>query len=74
MALRINPGSLRTLGDGTSAFMELNADSAADLDTECEGYTIAAGSKCLDIATSDIYILNGDNDWIKRGSSEVSGT
>lgn len=66
MALRIIPGKLYTLGDGTSAFMELNADSVTDLSTECEGYTIAAGSICLVIETSDIYVLNGDSDWIKQ--------
>lgn len=74
MALRIIPGKLCTLGDGTSAFMELNADSVTDLSTECEGYTIAAGSICLIIETSDIYILNGSSNWIKWDSSEGGGT
>ena len=68
MALRIIPGKLITLGDGTSAFMELNADSVADLSTECEGYTIAAGSICLVIETFDIYVLNGDSNWEKKAS------
>lgn len=74
MALRLIPGKLCTLGDGTSAFMELNADHVADLSTEYEGYTIAAGSICLVIETSDIYVLNGDSDWIKQGGSEGGST
>lgn len=74
MALRLIPGKLCTLGDGTSAFMELNADNVSDLDTEYEGYTIAAGSICLVIETSDIYILNGDSDWVKWDSSEGGST
>lgn len=72
MALRIIPGKLWALGDGTKAFMELNADSADDLAAECEGYTIAAGSICYDIATSDIYILNGSGNWVKQNGSEVT--
>lgn len=74
MALRLIPGKLCTLGDGTSAFMELNADRVLDLATEYEGYTIAAGSICLVIETSDIYVLNGDSDWIKQDGSEGGST
>lgn len=69
--LRHRPNSIVSLGDGTEAYMELNADSAADLATTYEGYDIAAGSICLDISTGDFYVLNGSGAWINQsgGSS-----
>lgn len=64
--LRHRPNSIVSLGDGTEAYMELNADSAADLATTYEGYDIAAGSICLDISTGDFYVLNGSGAWINQ--------
>lgn len=64
--LRHRPNSIVSLGDGTEAYMELNADSAADLATTYEGYDIAAGSICLDIATGDFYVLNGSGTWVNQ--------
>ena len=74
MALRLIPNQLVTLGDGTEAFMELNADTADDLATEFEGYTIAAGSICYVIATAELYILDGSGTWINQSSDEGGGT
>ena len=65
--LRHRPNSIVSLGDGTEAYMELNADSAADLATTYEGYDIAAGSICLDISTGNFYVLNGSGNWVKVG-------
>ena len=65
--LRHRPNSIVSLGDGTEAYMELNADSAADLATTYEGYDIAAGSICLDISTGNFYVLNGGGNWVKVG-------
>ena len=65
--LRHRPNSIVSLGDGTEAYMELNADSAADLATTYEGYDIAAGSICLDISTGDFYVLDGNGNWVKVG-------
>lgn len=71
--LRHRPNSIVSLGDGTEAYMELNADSAADLATTYEGYDIAAGSICLDISTGDFYVLNGNKTWVNQtGVSSVS--
>lgn len=71
--LRHRPNSIVSLGDGTKAYMELNADSAADLATTYEGYDIAAGSICLDISTGDFYVLNGSGTWINQtGESSAS--
>lgn len=71
--LRHRPNSIVPLGDGTEAYMELNADSAADLATTYEGYDIAAGSICLDISTGDFYVLNGSGTWVTQtGDSSAS--
>lgn len=71
--LRHRPNSIVSLGDRTKAYMELNADSAADLATTYEGYDIAAGSICLDISTGDFYVLNGSGAWVNQtGDSSAS--
>lgn len=72
--LRHRPNSIVSLGDGTEAYMELNADSAADLTTTYEGYDIAAGSICLDISTGDFYVLNGSGNWVNQTSENTVGT
>ena len=71
--LRHRPNSIVSLGDGIEAYMELNADSTADLATTYEGYDIAAGSICLDISTGDFYVLNGSGNWVNQtGESNAS--
>lgn len=72
--LRHRPNSIVSLGDGTEAYMELNADSAADLATTYEGYDIAAGSICLDISTGDFYVLGGNGNWVNQTSENTVGT
>lgn len=72
--LRHRPNSIVSLGDGTEAYMELNADSAADLATTYEGYDIAAGSICLDISTGDFYLLNGSGSWVNQTGENAVGT
>ena len=72
--LRHRPNSIVSLGDGTEAYMELNADSAADLATTYEDYDIAAGSICLDISTGDFYVLDGSGAWINQTGEIAVGT
>lgn len=72
--LRHRPNSIVSLGDGTEAYMELNADSAADLATTYEGYDIAAGSICLDISTGDFYVLDGGGNWVNQTGENAVGT
>ncbi|MBQ1433295.1 MAG: hypothetical protein IIZ09_09395 [Ruminococcus sp.] len=72
--LRHRPNSIVSLGDGTEAYMELNADSAADLATTYEDYDIAAGSICLDISTGDFYVLDGSGAWINQTGENAVGT
>ena len=73
--LRHRPNSIVSLGDGTEAYMELNADSTADLATTYEGYDIAAGSICLDISTGNFYVLDGGGNWVNQtGESAVAST
>lgn len=73
--LRHRPNSIVSLGDGTEAYMELNADSAADLATTYQGYDIAAGSICLDISTGNFYVLDGSGNWVNQtGESAVAST
>ena len=67
--LRHRPNSIVSLGDRTKAYMELNADSAADLAVTYQGYDIAAGSICLDISTGDFYVLNGSGAWINQSGN-----
>ena len=73
--LRHRPNSIVSLGDGTEAYMELNADSTSDLTTTYQGYNIAAGSICLVIETGDFYVLDGDDNWVNQtGESAVAST
>ena len=71
--LRQRPNSQVTIGDGTTTYMELNADSVSDLAITFDGVTIAAGSICLVIETGDFYVLDGGGNWVKQtGESTVS--
>lgn len=73
--LRHRPNSIVSLGDGTEAYMELNADSTTDLTTTYQGYDIAAGSICLVIETGDFYVLDGGGNWVNQtGESAVAST
>lgn len=72
--LRHRPNSIVSLGDGTEAYMELNADSAADLATTYEGYNIAAGSICLDISTGDFYVLDGRGNWVNQTGESTAAS
>lgn len=72
--LRHRPNSIVSLRDGTEAYMELNADSAADMATTYQGYDIAAGSICLDISTGDFYVLNGSGNWVNQTGENAVGT
>ena len=73
--LRHRPNSIVSLGDGTEAYMELNADSATDLTTTYQGYDIAAGSICLVIETGNFYVLDGGGNWVNQtGESAVTST
>ena len=72
--LRHRPNSIVSLGDGTEAYMELNADSTTDLATTYQGYDIAAGSICLDISTGDFYVLDGNGNWVNQTSENTVGT
>lgn len=72
--LRHRPNSIVSLGDGTEAYMELNADSAADLATTYEGYDIAAGSICLDISTGDFYVLDGSGNWVNQTGESTAAS
>ena len=69
--LRHRPNSIVSLGDGTEAYMELNADSTTDLATTYQGYDIAAGSICLVIETGDFYVLDGGGNWVNQTSPEA---
>ena len=72
--LRHRPNSIVSLGDGTEAYMELNADSAADLVTTYQGYDIAAGSICLVIETGDFYVLDGDDNWVNQTGESTAAS
>lgn len=72
--LRHRPNSIVSLGDGTKAYMELNADSAVDLATTYQGYDIAAGSICLDISTGDFYVLDGSGTWVNQTSESTAAS
>lgn len=54
--------------DATSSYVvEITADSASDIPNLPTAATsnIAAGSTCLVIATSEVYILNNQDEWVK---------
>lgn len=72
--LRHRPNSIVSLGDGTEAYMELNADSAADLVTTYQGYDIAAGSICLVIETGDFYVLDGNDNWVNQTGESTAAS
>lgn len=73
--LRQRPNSQVTIGDGTTTYMELNADSVSDLAITFDGVTIAAGSICLVIATGDFYVLDGGGNWVNQtGESTNTNT
>lgn len=73
--LRQRPNSQVAIGDGTTSYMELNADSVNDLAVMFEGTTIAAGSICLVIETGDFYVLDGNDNWVNQtGKSAVAST
>lgn len=73
--LRQRPNSQVTIGDGTTAYMELNADSVSDLAITFDGVTIAAGSICLAIETGDFYVLDGGGNWVNQtGESTNTNT
>lgn len=71
--LRQRLNSQVTIGNGTTSYMELNADSVNDLALTFEGTTIAAGSICLVIETGDFYVLDGGDNWVNQtGESTIS--
>lgn len=73
--LRQRPNSQVTIGDGTTTYMELNADSVSDLAITFDGVTIAAGSICLVIETGDFYVLDGGGNWVNQtGESTNTNT
>lgn len=73
--LRQRPNSQVTIGDGTTAYMELNADNVNDLAITFDGVTIAAGSICLVIETGDFYVLDGGGNWVNQtGESTNTNT
>ena len=73
--LRQRPNSQVTIGDGSTSYMELNADTVSDLALALEGTTIAAGSVCLVIETGDFYVLDGNDNWVNQtGESNTANT
>lgn len=62
--------------DGTynACRMDLYVDTAADLAGLAffDGIKLLPGSSAQDIATGDLYILNGSGSWIKQPSSDIN--
>lgn len=58
--------------DSSEALVNIQCDAAADLpaadQTGTAGYTIVRGSKALDIATGDRYIMDSSGSWVKQPS------
>lgn len=58
--------------DSSEALVNIQCDAAADLpaadQTGTAGYTIVRGSKALDLATGDRYIMNSSGSWVKQPS------
>jgi hypothetical protein len=71
MAVRIIPGKL-VPESGTTAYMELQADTESDLNglTKVGNYAIAFGSLCNVVGTGDIWALNSNGEWKNQTATD----
>ena len=49
------------------------ASDISDLPTQESEFACSIGSKALVLETKDVYILNGNNQWVLYGNIETSG-